>query len=148
MIELLENLCVSLETAKALVATGIVIESVFSWFTRCNESRLDYTDWLNVDKWQQYPASTSEELWTLIPYTLNSPNLEYNDRGHLKFYIESRETYYQDVNKKLLDANVVAWNTYLARITDNYKVNESFNLKLCEALAQMLLWLKKEGYLG
>jgi len=156
----LENLCVSLETAKKLHEAGIRVESCFYWW-ECSWGNHQNTEWhlgtkydsdLQKMNWAwlecSFPAPTAEELWKLIPYSFSSDKIKYNDRGRLKFYIDPIETYYPDVDKKLVAANVVAWHTYLARLdTDEYKMKESSNLHLCEALADMLLWLNEKGYL-
>jgi hypothetical protein len=126
---MLEDICVSLETANSLVEAGVVIESIYIWGNDCvtNEIRLFRSDSTRlVDKQQPvYPAPTAEEI--KLPTHYPSKLDDFNYECHIG----------------------ILNNGYTVCYTDglSYPTPTFANSKLCEALAQMLLWLKKEGYL-
>lgn len=129
----LKSICVSLETAKKLVEAGIVIESVFSWFyfdeivgTKGIQKlpvQWLIKDWTrkNEEEGKCYPAPTAEEIVVVMPESLNIKGWDKPlkmERSDGKYHC------FYDIYGEVLH-----------------------NDKLCEALAQMLPWLKQEGYL-
>jgi hypothetical protein len=133
---MLENICVSLETAKALFEAGIVIESTFYWW-ECSWGNHQNTEWhlgtkfdsdLQRMNWawleRRYPAPTAEELFNLIPL-----KILYKNYVH---FLSFRRNYSRN-------------NKY--ELFGNFGGKTFDNKRLCELLADLLLWLKKEGYL-
>jgi hypothetical protein len=129
----LENICVSLETAKKLVEAGIVLESVFSWFFNKNAlystfPMLKFTN-DNRARWSSYPAPTAEELWKLLPFCIGE-----TPTSSLTPFMQTiilNTIVYRDSERK---NDSVKW---MVVVKDT----------LCEAMSEMFFWLKENGYL-
>jgi hypothetical protein len=130
----LEDICVSLETAKRLQEAGIVIESLFSWFYYENatfsEPHLKLTS-DNRAGWSSYPAPTAEEF----DYQELPDVVECNGIG-----------YFLRITK-----GVNHWRVYYY---DHYNESKSFpdydhldpfpnDHSLCEVIASVAIWVKQ-----
>jgi hypothetical protein len=123
----LEKICVSFETAKRLVEAGIVLEkSVFSWFFNKNAlystfPMLKFTN-DNRARLSSYPAPTAEEF--VLP-----DKIEY-DFHKCKLHCVKQDGEW--------------WVCIELGVTHSPYFH---NVKLCESLSEMLLWLKENGHL-
>lgn len=134
----LEDICISLETAKALVGVGLEIESVCWWIEQSYQVPMlvDHKPNVWMSDVKIYPAPTVEELLILLPREI---------------IIKKPYDIYSLIIRKLLYDNIYVnyFNSKRWMLVNIAIHNERLsNIKLCEALAELLLWLKKEGYLG
>jgi hypothetical protein len=120
----LEKICVSLETAEKLVEAGIKIESEIFW--QWIDEKGTYIPMLKSDidrlssvlAIKRYPAPTAEELFDLIPLSIDF-------EGCIRFISIRR--------------NQTRTNKY--EMFDNFGGATFDNPKLSETLAQIVLWL-------
>ena len=81
-----KDICVSLETAKALSEAGIVVESYFAWATLSwkggvsdwhIETMADVGEYSRREEYKinYYPAPTAAELWGILPKRIDAFDL-------------------------------------------------------------------------
>ncbi len=131
----LQKLCVSLETAEALVEAGIVIESIHYLLITHNETKLEIpTKALRDDikkgeyychDWKLYPAPTAEEI----------------ERFMTGNYSDARNSYESFFEQDTVSVRCYDW-LHEELFSSGWYSNKT------EAMAEITLWLKKEGYLG
>lgn len=136
----LEDICISLETAKKLFKAGIKIDSEFYWVQKSGYSfqsdwaLITSADYLKLcfepvyddvhEVIEAYPAPTAEEIERYITD-------DYKDARY------SFESFYED--------GAISIRCYDYKHESLYK-SEWYGNKT-EALSEMLLWLQENGYL-
>jgi len=141
---MITNHCVSLELAKELVAAGVVIESEFIWVISgewpngekfCPEvpeivrHKLNRSPYRSI---QSYPAPLASELTELLPQKLKiSNNKHYSQLTII------------NMDKDLWDVDYYQWGKEDI-VSAHY---HTLGKTQIEALAKMLLFLKKQGLL-
>uniref|UniRef100_A0A6M3JQ95 Uncharacterized protein n=1 Tax=viral metagenome TaxID=1070528 RepID=A0A6M3JQ95_9ZZZZ len=129
-----EENVVSLETAKRLFEAGIVVDSHWHWIEDDIEQWLSQTGGYNKVNsiWQSYPASTAEELLTVLPKRIDANLFDLC----IKYYVWGEHNIKACYQYFVPDANE-------PRKDDKYSV---FSNSLCEALAELAIKLKEAGY--
>jgi len=121
----LENICVSLETAKKLHEAEIKIDSVHGWVIDPFREKfyIKTLDMIPVREW--YPAPTAEEI--KLP----------------RYFVSEEDGFDYECHIGIYD------NGYTITYTDGivYPTPTFADEKECEVKAQMLLWLNEKGYL-
>jgi hypothetical protein len=121
----LENICISLETAKRLHEAGIKIKSYFYWVKNESDKATTYIEYYLTDSPEKkhcevYPAPTAEELENLIL------------RNHGYTRQKKRCVLYDPLGT--MDGNLAILH-----------IVEHADLK--ESLSEHLIWLTENGYL-
>ena len=142
---MLEDICISLETARKLVEAGIKIEYYFFWVRTYGfdiESKWEIRtmkelivlgldqeiedDVHEVALFEVYPAPTAEELWELLPFCIGKkPNSDLTP--YMKDVTLGGIAYWDRESKEILHLIVI-------------------KSTLCESFAKMAIWLKQNGY--
>jgi len=143
----IEEICVSLETAKRLQEAGIVIDAIFYWAKLTG--RDFQSDWhiighdemvnisfgkYAIETYQFYPAPTADEFeWDVLPDLLSIDGVTYFIKI-TKAVNHWRVNYWRD------DWDVVDLISY-DKLGDLFPVNDH---KLCEVMASVAIWLKHD----